>query len=507
MRGETTPAVQRALTAARSWAVTAGRPEVAPGDLLAALLLEEEGRAALLLTEAGADVAAYLAALALPVPADDPLEIGVDLPTGRAMSDAVSIALELDGERTVSGAALVVALLRQEEPLRLTLMQFGLDVARLEEGLAGKKLPLIQLDEPLTLAPLAEELDLARVLDAGANRAREALRVIEDYCRFVLDDASLSRQCKELRHGLQLALADLPAWVLLQGRDTPGDVGVAITTPSEQRRASLRGVVQANLKRLQEALRSLEEFAKVRYPTAAGELEKLRYAAYSVERALLLGEAATERLAGVRLCALLTGAACQLPLRATVVALAEGGVDMIQLREKELGARAFLERAREVRAWTRAAGVLFIVNDRPDIARAVEADGVHVGQDDLPVRAARQIVGPDALVGVSTHNLEQVRQAVLDGASYLGVGPTFPSTTKQFDQLAGLEFVRSALAETRLPCFVIGGINLRTLPEAVAAGATRIAVSHALTGTDSPAATARALLHLLPPCQRRQERG
>src|SRR5207248_6725982 len=101
-------------------------------------------------------------------------------------------------------------------------------------------------------------------------------------------------------------------------------------------------------------------------------------------------------------------------------------------RQKELSDRELLERAREIRRWTREAGALFIVNDRPDIARLVEADGVHLGQDDLPVKEARRILGPDALIGVSTHDIEQLRQAVLDGASYIGVGPTFPSDTKDF---------------------------------------------------------------------------
>src|SRR5207245_9629252 len=116
-----------------------------------------------------------------------------------------------------------------------------------------------------------------------------------------------------------------------------------------------------------------------------------------------------------------------------------------QLGEKTLGDRARLQRARQVRRWTQQAGTLFIMNDRPDIARLVEADGVHVGQDELPVKEVRRIVGPDALIGVSTHNLEQLRQAVLDGASYIGVGPTFPSGTKQFEDFPGLEFVKQAL--------------------------------------------------------------
>src|SRR5205814_7386366 len=122
----------------------------------------------------------------------------------------------------------------------------------------------------------------------------------------------------------------------------------------------------------------------------------------------------------------------------------------------------------------------FIMNDRPDIARLVEARAVHLGQDELPVKEARRILGPDALIGVSTHNLDQVRQAILDGASYLGVGPTFPSETKSFAEFPGLEFVRQASAETSLPLFVIGGISARTLPAAVAAGTKRIAVSQAV---------------------------
>src|SRR5260221_2264210 len=110
-----------------------------------------------------------------------------------------------------------------------------------------------------------------------------------------------------------------------------------------------------------------------------------------------------------------------------------------------------------MRHWPRAAGVLFIVNDRPDVARLVEADGVHLGQDDLSVREARRIVGPDALIGVSTHNLEQLRQAVLNGADYVGVGPTFASTTKDFAELAGLGFRPAAGAGTRPAGFGVGG--------------------------------------------------
>jgi thiamine-phosphate pyrophosphorylase len=141
--------------------------------------------------------------------------------------------------------------------------------------------------------------------------------------------------------------------------------------------------------------------------------------------------------------------------------------------------------------------VLFIVNDRPDVARLAEADGVHLGQDDMPIKEARRILGPDAIIGVSTHDLDQVRQAVLDGASYIGIGPTFPSQTKDFDELAGLEFVRRASAETTLPAFAIGGINAGNIADVAAAGAKRVAVSQAICQAEEPRDVAQELRRAL----------
>jgi thiamine-phosphate pyrophosphorylase len=183
----------------------------------------------------------------------------------------------------------------------------------------------------------------------------------------------------------------------------------------------------------------------------------------------------------------------------TIQQAAAGGAGMFQLRENNLGDRELLEKARNFRRWTRDVGALFILNDRPDIARLAEADGVHLGQNDLSVKDARILMGPNAIIGVSTHDVAQVQQAVLDGATYIGVGPTFPSLTKEFEKLAGLEFVKSALAETSLPAFVIGGINQGTVKMAVEAGAERIAVSAAISTADDPYLVARTLKEALKP--------
>jgi len=349
-----------------------------------------------------------------------------------------------------------------------------------------------------------EQVDLARIVDAASNRAREALRVLEDYCRFVLDDAFLSGELKNLRHNLAESLA--PWRHLLEARDTQRDVGVNLTACGEQDRQSLPAVVQANCKRLQEALRTLEEFGKVQSPDLGKIVEQLRYRSYTLEKALILGDQSRQRLAEVRLCVLVSGSARGEPdcasarrpaLEWTIKEAAAGGAGMIQLREKSLSDQEFLERARQVRRWTRKAGVLCIVNDRPDIARLAEADGVHLGQNDLPVKEARRILGPDLLIGLSTHNLDQVRQAILDGANYIGIGPTFPSATKEFGEFPGLDLVSRVMRETSLPAFVIGGVSQENIEKIIAAGGQRIAVAQAICQSLNPRHAAEELVRVL----------
>ena len=208
---------------------------------------------------------------------------------------------------------------------------------------------------------------------------------------------------------------------------------------------------------------------------------------------MLAGSDVEARLAEASLYVLVSSASCRASLVGTVSEALAGGAQIIQLREKSMNDRTLLETARDLREMTRAAGALLIVNDRPDIALLAEADGVHLGEEDLPVHKARRILGPAALIGVSTHNLEQVRAAMLEGANYIGVGPTFPSQTKEFGALAGLEFVRQAVIATTLPAFVLGGITPANLPQVIEAGARRVAVSHAICGAECPRAVAAGM--------------
>jgi thiamine-phosphate pyrophosphorylase len=336
-------------------------------------------------------------------------------------------------------------------------------------------------------------MSVFRILDAAANRAREGLRVVEDYVRFGLDDRHLTELCKTLRHELAAVLAGVPLDDRLAQRETQGDVGTTLDSPSEQNRRDLGDVLAANFFRLEESLRSLEEFSKLLEPEAAARLKQLRYRVYTLQRAVDITARSLERLASARLYVLVDGRASLAEFETLCRAVLATGVDVIQLRDKRLSDRALLDRARRLREWTREKDTLFIVNDRPDLALLAAADGAHVGQEELAVKDARAIAGPKALIGVSAHSLQQARQAVLDGANYLGVGPTFPSETKQFENFPGTELLLAVAAEIRLPAFAVGGINCQNIDQVLAAGVTRIAVSSAITEAANPGDAVRQL--------------
>lgn len=163
----------------------------------------------------------------------------------------------------------------------------------------------------------------------------------------------------------------------------------------------------------------------------------------------------------------------------------QGGADIIQLREKNKSKKELLEMARELRKLTRKYNVLFIVNDHLDIALAVDADGVHVGQDDLPLVEARKILGPDKIIGISTHALEEARQAEQDGADYIGVGPVYETKSKvDVVDPVGLDYVQQVTENISIPYVAIGGIKLHNLTEVLAAGAKRICVISAIVGAE-----------------------
>jgi thiamine-phosphate pyrophosphorylase len=333
-----------------------------------------------------------------------------------------------------------------------------------------------------------------RLIDANANRAREALRVLEDHARFILNDDALTAELKKIRHELTSAMREVLAEAVLH-RDTPNDVGANAAKPeSELKRENVAEVVTAASKRLGEALRAIAEYMKTLIPARAGKIELLRYRFYDVERRIALTlRTRAQRFADVRLCVLITESLCKRPWLETAQLALEGGADCLQLREKSLDSGELLRRAEQLVQLCHAKGALCIINDRPDVAALSRADGVHVGQSDFPARLVRQLVGNAFMVGVSTHDVAQAKQAVLDGADYIGVGPIFPSETKPRDSVLGTDFAKLASRELRIPAVAISGITAENVDEVLATGLKAVAVTQAVTAADDPRAAAARL--------------
>jgi len=300
----------------------------------------------------------------------------------------------------------------------------------------------------------------ARIIDANLNRAREAMRVLEDFARFAIDDAATSRTLKHMRHDLAAAARLWPISELLAARDTPGDVGTRITTDGEECRQSIADVVTAAARRLTEALRVLEEYAKLDNATAAAAIERIRYRAYDIEKCLVPiarrhapdpqsdapnPECRVSAFANVRLYVLITESLCRRSWLRTARDAIAGGADCLQLREKHLGDAELLARAKRLADLCHRHRVLCIINDRPDIARLAGADGVHLGQTDMPVAAAREIAGPRLLIGKSTHNLAQFRRALRERPDYLAIGPMYDTATKPQRHIAGPDTLRKVI--------------------------------------------------------------
>ena len=334
-----------------------------------------------------------------------------------------------------------------------------------------------------------------RIVDANANRATEGLRVVEEYLRFHQQDKLLSKTCKKLRHQVSRTVAQLVSpQDRVACRSTETDVGTQVRVDSEYVRQDPWGIVLANMKRATEALRVLEEYAKLLSADAAKEFESLRYQTYTLEKSIGHLVRAEQSIDRALLYVLIDGShGYGDAFRSRVELLLKSEVDVIRIRAKDAEDRDVVDCARGINNLCKSAGKLFVVNDRPDIAQVIGSGALHLGQTEMRVADARAIVGPDTLIGVSTHTLLQAEQAVRDGADYIGVGPVFASKTKQFANHVGLEFIEAVAQNIELPFFAIGGIDEIRLPEVIAAGAKRVAVSHAVWQAADPIEAAQRI--------------
>ncbi|MBD2327691.1 thiamine phosphate synthase [Alkalinema sp. FACHB-956] len=353
---------------------------------------------------------------------------------------------------------------------------------------------------------------LYRILDANLDRAREGLRVVEEWCRFGLNQAEWTEHCKAMRQ--ELAKWHLPEF--RAARDTPGDLGTQMTHPQEAQRDSIAQVLQANLCRIEESLRVLEEYGKVHSAEMGAAMKQMRYKIYTLDSQLqtnsktgqspaklqtytieTLPERPTmthsrhDRLHQAQL--YLVTSPCDRLIEVVESAL-QGGLTLVQYRDKNTDDGLRFDRAQKLKALCQQYGALFIVNDRVDLALSVDADGVHLGQQDLPYGVARQILGPDKIIGRSTTNPEEFARAMQEGADYIGVGPVHETPTKAGKAAAGYDYVRYATENCAMPWFAIGGIDLSNVQAVIDAGARRVSVVRAVMEAENPQAVTQQFL-------------
>jgi thiamine-phosphate pyrophosphorylase len=329
-----------------------------------------------------------------------------------------------------------------------------------------------------------------RIIDANLNRSSEGLRVLEDVARFLLNDAVLSQRLKTLRHDLAQETKSLSVG-LLSRRDSEHDVsacmGASYEPETKQSLQDLSGLVTANAKRVEESLRVVEELAKLPEMSSmlnSTRFEQMRFTLYTLERDLISRISRRnkiERMAGlyVILDRQFLVDRDEMDIAGQII---EGGARVIQLRDKQSKKGELLLIAQKLKELCSKADVLFIINDYLDLAMAVDADGLHVGQEDLPLPVIRKELPIDKIVGCSVTTPSQATKAQNEGADYIAVGSIFPTTTKNEATVVGMDVLKELKRTVSTPLVAIGGINQDNIAEVVSAGTDVIAVISAVLG-------------------------
>ena len=322
-----------------------------------------------------------------------------------------------------------------------------------------------------------------RIIDANLNRLKEGLRTVEEHARFLWGDPSLTEKTKAIRHEVTgLVEQYLSRDILLLNRNSTQDVGQNLDPETEQARECIEDILASNIKRTQEAARVLEEYSKLVNTNLSTGFKNIRFDLYNLEQEYFKSQRLVfslyllvSRPEGVR-------------------KAIEGGVDLVQFRDKTSSDSLRIKKIRSLMNITTRAGVPLIINDRPDLCVLSNASGVHLGQGDMPIAEARKIVGPGRIIGISTHSLKQAVRADEDGADYIAIGPVFSTESKGVPvEAIGLEVVNKVVASVHAPVVAIGGITSDNIRQVLATDVRRIAVMRWIVGGEDPRKNAEAL--------------
>jgi len=333
-------------------------------------------------------------------------------------------------------------------------------------------------------------MTVKRILDVNFNRASEGLRVLEDIARFCLEEKEFTLEIKKARHEVRDVSKQIPG--LISHRNAAADVGAGEDFGS---RRDLTSLISANSKRVQEALRVIEEHLKFlpRFDLSK-KICSQRFKTYSIEKIML------EKIrvkVDYTLYLVFESRLCKIdPFRAVEKAI-KGGVTILQLREKNASIREKLRLGEKLKMIAKEHSIPLIVNDRIDLTMALSADGVHLGADDLPLKYARKIL-PTQIIGISVENVEQSIQAEKDGADYVAIGSVFHTSTKSDAHGPfGTKIIRKIKDAVNIPVIAIGGITAENVGEVGKAGADGIAVVSEILCSDEPTRAAANLRNSL----------
>lgn len=327
--------------------------------------------------------------------------------------------------------------------------------------------------------------NIYRIIDANVNRISEGLRVLEDHFRFASVDKPLNDKLRNFRHIVRESLKEYDL-NFISSRESLNDNGLKISQASDiDGKSSPKEFILANFKRVEEALRSVEENLHLMNEHSKAKIfENIRFEVYELEKQAFskLNKNLPAGIYGITAEEFSNGRSNLYVAKEMISA----GIKVIQYREKEerKSRRAMLEECREIRKMTRDADVLFIVNDYLDIALLSDAEGIHCGQDDLSVSDIRQL-SSDLMIGISTETPEQGEKAVIDGADYIGIGPVFKTGTKKdAADPVGLNYLKYAAENINIPFVAIGGIKEHNLEQVLRTKTSSIAIISDITEAD-----------------------
>ena len=337
------------------------------------------------------------------------------------------------------------------------------------------------------------DLRIFQIIDANLDRAREGLRVLEDWSRFGLESEALVKKIKNFRQ----ILGKNHLEIYKSSRNFTEDQCKGLSHPEQNERKTPDQIISSNSARVQEALRVIEEFSRTNNKDLSKISSQIRYEIYTLEIELLSLNKRKKSEFILRENDLYVITDHKENLFEIIEEILIGGVRIIQHRFKNGTDKDHLKEAIQINKLCKKYNSLFIINDRVDVALASNADGIHLGQDDFDLKSARKLLGHSKIIGITANNKSEISNAIDGGCDYIGIGPVFKSLTKNDKQPLGLAKIKELTQDIKVPWFAIGGIKKNNIAELKKFGFKKVALVSELMDSENPKEEAKIILNKL----------